>query len=519
MASTPSREVAVIGAGPAGLTAARWLLACGLDPVVFEAADDIGGQWRSTNPSSGVWPDMRANTSRVVTRFSDLDHPAGTPVFPHRTEVLDYLERYAELFGLRSRIRTSASVQRLEQAGAGGWTVRWREAGGPVRSAGFQRVVVAAGRHTLPSRPDIPGLDSFTGEGGVVHTSAYKDPARYRGLRVLVAGGAISALEVASDLAMLGAARVSTASRRQRYVIPKLIAGLPSDHSRFTRFGALASETLAPEINAARFKAWLLAAGADPVRYGAPPAAEDPRLAGIALSQDFLPLVAEGRIDVRPWIAEVDGRTVRFTDGTTAEFDAILLGTGFKLDLGFLGDEVRQTLDLDERHIDLADATFHPALPGLAFTGFYSQSGPYFPVLELQARWIAYAWSGVRPPPGAEAMDRAIAAYRMRRGQPQDQQMHLMAVRFARLAGVESEVAAWPQIARALLFGPLAPDGFRLSGPDSLAEAPERLARQAAMLGAVTSPTFSDDEAMLVSMLAEQSSDQAVKALAWFTKA
>ncbi len=497
-------SVAVIGAGPGGLVAARWLLAQGFEPVVFEVSPDIGGQWRWTTPTSGVWPDMRANTSRVVTRFSDLDHEPGTPVFPHSRQVLAYLERYAALFDLGARIRTSARVTQVERAPDGGWRVRWRAADGADHASTFARVVVASGRHTLPSRPEVPGLDGFSGSGGVAHTSDYKDPERYRCLKVLVGGGAISALEVASDLAMLGAASVTTAARRQRYLVPKLVAGIPSDHSRFTRFGALAAETLPMEINAARSKAWLLAIGADPARYGALAAHEDPRVAGISLSQHFGPLVAEGRIEVRPWIAEVDGRTVRFTDGSVGEFDAILLGTGFRLDLGFLSEDVRRTLDLDERHIDLADATFHPDLPGLAFIGFYAQSGPYFPVLELQARWIAYAWSGVRPAPAAHTMIEAVAAYRARRGLPQDQQMHILAIRFARLAGAEPDIAAWPQLARALLFGPLVPDGFRLSGPDALADAPEQLARQAVALSAMTSPAFTAEETGLMAMLGTQ---------------
>ena len=108
-----SREVAIVGAGPAGLAAARWLLAQGFEPLLLEAADGVGGQWRQTNPLSGVWPGMPTNTSRLVTRFSDLDYPPGTAVFPHNREVLAHLEAYAETFGLGQRLRTGATVERL----------------------------------------------------------------------------------------------------------------------------------------------------------------------------------------------------------------------------------------------------------------------------------------------------------------------------------------------------------------------------------------------------------------------
>jgi len=168
------------------------------------------------------------------------------------------------------------------------------------------------------------GLESFSGTGGVAHTYAYADADRFRGLRVLVAGGAISALEIASDLAMAGAERVTVSVRRQRYVLPKLAAGTPTDHIVFTRFHALAEEVFtAGRVNQMYTDA-ALRLGGRPEYYGAPAASATVAEAGITLCQHFLPLVAEGRIDVRPWITGVDGRMVRFSDGRADEFDAIL---------------------------------------------------------------------------------------------------------------------------------------------------------------------------------------------------
>src|ERR1700724_3062191 len=106
----------------------------------------------------------------------------------------------------------------------------------------------ASGLFNKPSIPRVPGLESFSGSGGVIHSFHYKEPASFRGKRVLVAGCAISALEVASDLAMLGAKRVVSTFRRQRYVIQKLVAGVPSDALAFTRFAALNGEVTPAEI-------------------------------------------------------------------------------------------------------------------------------------------------------------------------------------------------------------------------------------------------------------------------------
>ena len=72
--------------------------------------------------------------------------------------------------------------------------------------------------------------------------------------------------------------------------------------------------------------------------------------------------------------------------------------------------------------------------------------------------------------------------------------MNLVALAFARAAGVEPRLENWPQLRRALLFGPLAPSCFRLEGPHALPDAPARFARDAAAFGAITSNELTERE-------------------------
>jgi dimethylaniline monooxygenase (N-oxide forming) len=480
-------SVAVIGAGPGGLAAGRWLLSQGFEPTIFERAPMLGGQWTALPGLSGVWPTMHTNTSRILTAFSDLEH-ATEAVYPSGREILDYLYRYTEIFGLMSRIRFGARVDLVSRSDAG-WLVS--HSGTTER---FDRVVVATGRFQSPAVPTVPGLHTFTGSAGVISTCQYREPGAYIGKRVLIAGGAISALEIAAELAQLGAARVVLTQRRQRYVLPKFAAGVPSDHRIFTRYGTIAAEHLpAAEIDR-QLKEIVVEAGGSPEQYGAP--APDPSLftAGVTLSQHYLPLVAEGLITVRPWLDAVADRTVSFADGTADEFDGIVFGTGFNLHLPFLSDDIRAVIDLDGVHLDTDRYTFHPDLPGLAFVGMWDQSGGYFVPLELQARWIAYTWGGAVPATTEAGQRAAIDGYRSRRGLPQKTRMNLAAAAFARAAGVEPFLENWPHLRRALLFGPLAPSCFRLEGPDALPDAPARFARDAAAFGAITSNELNDRE-------------------------
>ena len=475
-----TETVAVIGAGPGGLVTARWLRSQGFEPTIFEQESELGGQWTGIPGRSGVWPAMYTNTSRLLTAFSDLEHESDL-VFLSNRDVLGYLNRYADMFGLRNLARFGSRVDRVRRVGH-----RWHVTHDGTDEL-FNRVVVATGRFRSPAVPAVPGLDTFAGSAAAISTFDYRGAKPYVGKRVLVAGCAVSALEIATEIARLGATRVVVTQRRQRYVLPKFAAGVPSDHRIFTRYGALANETLPPAEIDRQLKEIVVESNGSPEQYGAP--APDPSLfvAGVTLNQGYLPLVAEGRITVRPWMSSISGTEVTFADGHTEEFDGIVFGTGFSLDLPFLSDEIRTALDLDAVHLDADRYTFHPDLPGLAMVGMWDQSGGYFVPLELQARWIAYTWGGAVPPPDEAEQRDAIADYRARRGLPQKTRMNLAVLTFARAAGVEPHLENWPDLQRALLFGPLAPSCFRLEGPDALPDAQARFVRDAAAFGAITS--------------------------------
>ncbi|GAA2808047.1 flavin-containing monooxygenase [Mycolicibacterium pallens] len=478
-------NVAVIGAGPAGLVVSRWLLSQGFEPSIFEQGPTLGGQWTAQPGRSGVWPGMHTNTSRILTAFSDLPID-GDLVFPSGAAILDYLHRYARLFALDSRIRFGVRVDAVARDG-----YRWAVShGGEVEH--FEKVVVATGRFHSPFIPTVPGLDTFAGSAGAISSYHYPGPSAYRGKRVLVAGCAVSALEIAADLAAHGAQHVVVTQRRQRYVLPKFAAGVPSDHRMFTRYGALADEVLPVAEIDRQLKEIVVESAGSPEQYGAPRPADSLFAAGVTLNQNYLPAVAEGSVTVRPWLQSVDGTAVTFGDGHTEAFDGIVFGTGFTLSLPFLDDHLRATLNLDAGGFDTDRHTFHPDLSGLAFMGMWDQSGGYFVPLELQARWIAYTWGGVIAAP-SDAEQRAAVAACHERG-PRKTRMNLAAITFARAAGVEPQRENWPDLRRALLFGPLAPSCFRLDGPDALPNAAARFAREAAAFGAITDNDLTDRE-------------------------
>lgn len=468
-----SERVAVIGAGPAGIAAARYLKGQGFAPVLFEAHDAPGGQWNRENPKSGVWPGMRTNTARMVTKLSDADYPAGTALFPRNGEVLAMLQTVAERFGLLDDARFGAEVTGLARGGAG-WRLTWRDGQGE-HAESFPRAVVATGRFNRPWAPEVPGLESFSGTLGVRHSFDYDGPEAWRGKRVVIAGGATSAVEIASDLAMAGAAGVHVAQRRQRYVIPKVVAGVPIEYLGLTLRAARAVETAPPDRLAADRDRFIKEIGGNPAAYGCPPADPDVEKAGVTGCPYYLDLVAEDRIAVHPWIARVEGRRIIFADGGHVEADGILMATGFRLSLPFLSDEIARTVRLSPTDMELAEFTLHPDLPGLAFLGLWPQFGPYMVALEQQARFVAYAWGGAIAMPDATKLRAALRPLSATGVPGGGHQAHVMALHFARLAGVAppETLARRPVLDRSPVTG----ETFRVAGPNADPGAETRLRR------------------------------------------
>lgn len=474
-----SGSVAVIGAGPAGLVTARWLLRHGLKPVLFETETQLGGQWNPCAAASATWAGMRTNTSKTLSRFSDREHPSETPLFPKREDMQAYLMAYANQFDLIRRTRFGAHVQQIRRNGTN-WTIDWRTAS-DAGSEDYPAVVIATGAEGAPVIPEITGLAGFSGPLGVLHSAGYKGAERFRGSRVVVVGGSISALEIASDLALGGAGEVVLAARRQRYVLPKIAAGVPMDHILFTREAAEAQANLTPDALREAMRAQIIQLGGDPARYGAPAPDPDVFAAGVTQAQHYLACVAEGRILPRPQVREVRDQSISFADGSAFAADALIFATGYRPALDFFRDAEADALDVRGDGPHLFAHSFHPSFHGLAFIGHYDLIGPKLPVLELQARWVAALWAGKIAPPGAAEVraGAAQAAVEARLGvQPA---MHRLALDFGHRCGVVPDPVRWPALADALMRGPLSPTLFRLEGPDRLGQAPEQFAREAGL--------------------------------------
>jgi cation diffusion facilitator CzcD-associated flavoprotein CzcO len=427
-----TKRVAVIGAGAAGLVSARWLGAAGLDVSVFERTGALGGLWR---PDTGLaYPSLRTNTSKQKTAFSDLAFPDAASDHPGRDDVLAYLERYADVTGVRGRIRFGRSVTAVRPVGDG-WTVD---------GEGFDAVVVASGRFGRSLAPDLAGRERF--RGAVLHSSDYRDPEIFTGQDVVVAGAGSSGADIAIDL-VATARLVHVAVRDMPTFVPRMYGGRPYDH-RATRL----ARVLPPAVRRWRVRRVLEA------EYARRGLVLDRVSLKTTPGTDFLDAVASRRAIVRSALTGLDERGALFADGTRADADAVVLATGYTPEFPFLPTGIPERI---AGALALYRLVFPPGVASLAFVGQARVSGPVFPVAELQARWVAAVIAGRVALPSPEAMRREIETRLARARAAHDDQMRVELLPY--LDDIASRIGAKPSLWRhpRLLVSPVSARDYR----------------------------------------------------------
>ena len=233
-------KVAVIGAGAAGLAAARQITLEGFEPVIFEAEPRLGGTWvyteeRESDPlgcdpdrrrvHTSMYANLRTNLPRDLMAFREFpfdrregDQRGAGAVgrdeglrFPPHDIVLRYLEDYAERFELVDRIRFECKVETLvplDRSGGvwldrggepGAWRVCSADADGTSREEQFHAVAISNGHYAFPRVPDLSGADEF--EGCQLHSHSYRHPETYRDQRIVLLGARASGVDIAIEIA------------------------------------------------------------------------------------------------------------------------------------------------------------------------------------------------------------------------------------------------------------------------------------------------------------------------------
>ncbi|OMO52421.1 Flavin monooxygenase FMO [Corchorus olitorius] len=379
-----SRHVAVIGAGAAGLVAARELRREGHSVVVFERGNEVGGTWVYTprvepdplglDPNrpiihTSLYSSLRTNLPREVMGYRDFPfvirpgENRDPRRFPGHREVLLYLKDFAREFGIEEMVRFETEVVKVGILENGKWEVRSKKTTSFDNENNdtcnydnefvktievecdeeiYDAVVICNGHYSEPRIADIPGVNLWPGKQ--IHSHSYRLPEPFTDQVVIVIGSSASAVDICRDIAGV-AKEVHVASR------------------------SVADET-----------------------YKKQPGYDN--------------LWFHSMIDS----AHEDG-TVVFRNGKVVLADIILHCTGYKYHFPFLETKGIVTVD-DNRLGPLYKQIFPPALaPWLSFIGIPWKIVPFF-LFELQSKWVAGILSGrITLPSQEEMMDDVMAFY------------------------------------------------------------------------------------------------------------
>ena len=190
-------QVCVIGAGAAGLTTAKHLLAEGFEVEVLEQRDGLGGLWYFGKKSVGVSAKTTATSSKTFLQFSDFPMEHEVDHFPHHTAYVKYLTSYAKTNDIIDKIQFDCKVTSLRKQGEG-WEITFDQ-GGTSKTKHYDGVAVCSGLHHKPLMLDeIPGNDNY--EGVKIHSSLLKTVDEFKGKKVVVVGGGESAADYTHEL-------------------------------------------------------------------------------------------------------------------------------------------------------------------------------------------------------------------------------------------------------------------------------------------------------------------------------
>lgn len=332
-------RVAVIGSGFGGLGAAVRLRREGItDFVVLERADSVGGTWRDNS-----YPGCACDVPSHLYSFSFAPNPEWPRTFSGQEHIRAYLEHVTDTFRLRPHLRLNHEVLRME------WdadTARWEIETSRGRFTA-QVVVSATGPLSDPRTPDIPGLDTFPGK--VFHSARWDHDYDLTGKRVAMIGTGASAIQIVPAI-QPKVANLTLFQRTPPWVMPRVdrrISGAERWLHRQLPFTGAARRGLLWGIRELQVQAFTkrpneLGLVERLAKANMAKSIKDPALRAkltpdyrigckrILLSSTYYPAIAQPNVDVvASGLSEVRGSTVVAADGTEAEVDAIVFGTGF----------------------------------------------------------------------------------------------------------------------------------------------------------------------------------------------
>jgi cation diffusion facilitator CzcD-associated flavoprotein CzcO len=230
--------VAIIGAGAGGLAMGVKLKRAGYDFTIYEKSDGVGGTWRYN-----TYPGAACDVPSHLYSFSFELNPWWSRTYATQPEILAYLERCADQYGLRPHLRTGVDIReaRFDEKQA-----RWNLEAESRETFSADVVVSGLGMLNVPVVPDIPGAERFRGRS--FHSSRWDHSKSIDGERVASIGTGASAIQYVPAIAP-EVEHITVFQRSPIWITPRLDRPYtPEEQRKFARVPGAA--------RLARWKIW-----------------------------------------------------------------------------------------------------------------------------------------------------------------------------------------------------------------------------------------------------------------------
>ena len=391
--SSKHHDVTVLGAGWSGLVACKYMMEEGLSVVALEKREDIGGVWLySDDPNIvTVMKTTRCTSSSTVTEMSDFPMPEEIGMFPHHTDILQYLRRYADHFNVMPHIQLNTTVKTAEKK-EDTWWIKCEN--GDVYTSSY--LVVATGPNRKPNRElENCVLKGFTGK--IYHSIEIKEAGEeFRDKRLLVVGGGETGSDICIDF-YDHCKNIYWSIPRGQHFFRKVSKVVPwGKPQAIDKASSRMMKTIAPYTHSKPGLSWICkwTSNGSLLAYqghGIPEWHNEAKFFRFFVNKNgrVLDFVDYEHLVPKAGIIECDGQEVHFSDGTKQEFDIIIMSTGYKKSFPFLPDRYSD-MSMREHYkfvLDMQD-------PSLAFIGHVRPVvGSVVGATELQARWVARIYS------------------------------------------------------------------------------------------------------------------------------
>ncbi|KAH7383016.1 flavin monooxygenase-like protein [Cadophora sp. MPI-SDFR-AT-0126] len=414
-------NVAVIGAGPAGLANLKNLKDEGFNVTVYEKRDNVGGVWAySDDPlTTSTLPATVSNVSKFGNSFTDFPIPDNLPAHLTATQTYEYIKSYASHFDLNRHIQLSTSVNWIKRNAD---DTKWQictSCFGKEEIRDFDKVAICSGLSTKAIIPKFGGEENFKGQ--ILHVQSYKRPSDFKGKRVLVVGIGNSGCDTTTQL--IGHAKEIYLSHRGGVkILPRVVDGAPLDLviTRQKNVVKFVLDRYLPSVSRFLFD-WTIE------RYSKQSFKLDPswRLSPAPSLANHQPVICDALVDSL-WAKEatsvhglkrfIGGDKVELLDGTVLGVDTVILCTGYEPDFSLTPDfnplesKKGKTAGINEAPLArLYQNIFPPQYAdSLAIINYIALSDGAITIGDLVAMALAQIWKGRSALPSVEVMNAEI---------------------------------------------------------------------------------------------------------------